>query len=77
MNQTDQHYNNVISLLKHSDEMIIKRNKLIEQYEHTDDMDTIVKMEEEIEFLHKYINTLQDQAVVIMNEHNIQNITKL
>ena len=77
MNQTEQHYNNVISLLKHSDEMTIKKNKLIEQYEHTDDIDAIVKIEEEIEFLHRYINTLQDQAVVIINEHNLQNITKL
>jgi hypothetical protein len=40
-------------------------------------VDEIDKIEEEIEFINKYTLNLENQAVVIMNEHNVSNIPLL
>ena len=74
---------NIIMLLKHSIENQNKKNILIshlKELNQTVDMhniDEIDEIEKEIEFLEQYCNTLQSQAVVIMNENNIDNIPLL
>ena len=40
-------------------------------------VDEIDKIEEDIEFINKYTLNLENQAVVIMNEHNVTNIPLL
>ena len=40
-------------------------------------VDEIEKIEEEIEFINKYTFNLENQAVVIMNEHNVTGIPLL
>ncbi len=40
-------------------------------------VDEIDKIEEEIEFINKYTFNLENQAVVIMNEHNVSHIPLL
>jgi hypothetical protein len=40
-------------------------------------VDEIEKIEEEIEFINKYTLNLENQAVVIMNEHNVTGIPLL
>ena len=68
-----QHYNNVLTLLKQSINLQKKKENLIQLYDETNNDD----IEEEIEFLGKYIKTLQDQAVVIINENNVKNVPTL
>ena len=75
---------NIITLLEQSVNMKRKMRPLMEKLRLLTDKDMdlkeieeMEKIEEEIEFLSKYMATLENQAVVIMNEHNVQNIPTL
>lgn len=60
-----KNFENELKLLTNSDNYTQKT---------VDDME---KIEEEIDFISNYYNTLENQLVVIMNEHNVKNIPKL
>jgi hypothetical protein len=71
-----QHYKNVLTLLEQSISMQKKKKALIAELALCDELGND-KIEEEIDFLTNYIRTLQDQAVVIINENNVKNIPTL
>jgi hypothetical protein len=71
-----QHYKNVLTLLKQSIILQKKKEGLIVELVSYDEIGND-KIEEEIDFLTNYIKTLQDQAVVIMNENNVKNVPTL
>lgn len=75
---------NIMTLLEQSVQMKRKRKPLLEKLRLLTDKDMdlkeieeMEKIEKEVEFLTKYCETLENQAVVIMNEHNVQNIPTL
>jgi hypothetical protein len=75
---------NILTLLEHSVKMKYKRRHLNNKLKllcdsdiNMNEIDEIEKIEEEIDFLTKYCRTLDDQAVVIMNEHNVVGIPTL
>lgn len=78
--QTD-HYQNVIILLKQYIQLQNKKKGLAQQLQSlNDDLETIdlsEKLEEEINFITSYSTTIMDQATVIINENNVQNIPSL
>jgi hypothetical protein len=65
-----RHYKNVVTLLKQSINLQKKKEELVTELALYDND----KIEEEIDFLTNYIKTLQDQAVVIINENNVKNV---
>jgi hypothetical protein len=65
-----RHYKNVVTLLKQSINLQKKKEELVAELALYDND----KIEEEIGFLTNYIKTLQDQAVVIINENNVKNV---
>ena len=65
-----RHYKNVVTLLKQSINLQKKKEELVAELALYDND----KIEEEIDFLTNYIKTLQDQAVVIINENNVKNV---
>ena len=80
----EKHFQNVVTLLEHSIKMQRKKDKLASQLKmlcdkdcDIDKIDEIDKIEEEMDFLNNYINTLQNQAVVIINENNVTNLPSL
>ena len=76
---------NIITLLEHIVKVRRRKQPLLQKLNLLTDKDCydettvndIEKIEEEIEFINKYTANLQDQAVVIMNEHNVTNIPLL
>lgn len=75
---------NIMTLLEHYVNMKNKQKPLILQLKlitdkgcNIDNIDEVEKIEEEIEFLSKYCDTLYSQAVVIMNEHKVTGIPLL
>lgn len=73
---------NILTLLEHIVKMRRRKYPLLQKLRLLTDktsydektVDEIEKAEEEIEFINKYTLNLENQAVVIMNEHNVQNI---
>jgi hypothetical protein len=65
-----RHYKNVVTLLKQSINLQKTKEELVAELALYDND----KIEEEIDFLTNYIKTLQDQAVVIINENNVKNV---
>lgn len=73
---------NIMTLLEHIVQVRRRKKPLLEKLKLLTDKDSydektvddIEKIEEEIEFINKYTFNLENQAVVIMNEHNVQNI---
>jgi len=76
---------NIMTLLEHIVKtrrrkipLLQKMNLLTDKGMNTlEAIEEIEKVEEEIDFIDNYTNNLQNQAVVIMNEHNVQNIPLL
>jgi len=76
---------NIITLFEHIVKnrrrkipLLAKLNLLTDKDMNTlEAVEEIEKIEEEIDFIDKYTNNLQNQAVVIMNEHNVTNIPLL
>ena len=76
---------NIVTLLEHIVKVRRRKAPLVQKLNLLTDKDCydeitveeIEKIEEEIEFINKYTANLQDQAVVIMNEHNVKNIPLL
>jgi len=73
---------NIMTLLEHIVKVRRRKKPLLDKLKLLTDKDSydektvddIEKVEEEIEFINKYTMNLENQAVVIMNEHNVQNI---
>lgn len=76
---------NIITLLEQVARMKMKRKPLLEKMNLLTDSDYVdlkqieemEKIEEEVDFISKYMQNLENQAVVIMNEHNVKNIPLL
>ena len=79
---------NVLTLLEHSIKMRRKKTKLNTELKMICDkeckssyqinhIEKMEKIEEEVDFLEGYINFLENQAVVIMNENNVKNIPSI
>jgi hypothetical protein len=73
---------NIMTLLEHIVQVRRRKKPLLDKLKLLTDKDSydekivdeMEKVEEEIEFINKYTFNLENQAVVIMNEHNVQNI---
>ena len=76
---------NIITLLEHIVQNRRRKLPLMQKLNLLTDKDMtdidvieeIEKVEEEIDFINKYTDNLESQAVVIMNEHNVKNIPSL
>jgi hypothetical protein len=82
MNNSQQNAkNNAILLLKevarHQKDKVSITKKLESMPVSLDTMDAIEKLEEELKFLHSYSKNLLNQAVVIINEHNLSDMPSL
>jgi len=72
---------NILTLQGQIVKMYQKKKPLIQQLRMLTDgdytqktIDEMEKIEEEIDFITKYSSTLENQMVVIMNEHDVRNI---
>lgn len=76
---------NIVTLLEHIVKVRRRKAPLLQKLNLLTDsncydeaiVEEMEKIEEELEFINKYTHNLQDQAVVIMNEHNVKNIPLL
>ena len=83
MSLTNDHYQNVVTLLqqcirlrKKYKECQNQLDQMINKYS-IEDIEEEEKIKEELDFLSKYETNLLDQATVIMNEHNLSNLPSL
>lgn len=79
-------FENIMTLYDQITKMHEKKKPLLTQlnlltdssHNYTEkDIDDMDKLEEEIDFITKYSKTLEDQLVVIMNEHDVRDIPPL
>lgn len=88
LNFENNRYNplqNVLTLLEHSIKMRRKKQKITSELKMICDkeceknyqlnhIDKIEKLEEELQFLEGYVNFLENQAVVMINENKLTNV---
>lgn len=78
-------FENIMTLYDQIVKMQEKKKPLLQQLNLLTDSDTFTeklvdemeKLEEEVDFITKYSKTLEDQLVVIMNEHDVKGIPSL
>lgn len=71
-------YHQIIAMQERKKPLLKQLNLLTDSSTFTEKIvDDMEKIEEEIDFISNYSKTLEDQLVVIMNEHDVHDIPSL